>query len=388
MKKPLCILLSLLMLIGAFSAFDMSALAADKTAPEKICVKSVNEKSAALSWRYSKSLKKGEGFEILLYSSETKAFEHLLYSDKTSATLTSLTAGTLYKIKIRTYKPAGSSYKYGEESKEFSFSTSPKGVKITSVKYASKGKAKIVWTKSEKASGYMLVYSTKKSFDSKHTNRLPVSKKRTSYKIGGLAKGKYFFKVVPFRQVNGIKYMGKDSKVKTAKTKKGASLKAMINYTKTDLSGRKEIKSRTKGDVDIKKYKTTYDRFKAIYNWYSKHNRDFTDCQDCDNQFNETINILYGDSRKYDDFIHLASGKVKSASGTNPHKWSEFFFAGKEFIIDPRMQGYNKNKTGTKYFGKAPDSTVGKLFIFKEWYFMYRGYDISVRRGEIVEYKK
>ena len=38
----------------------------------------------------------------------------------------------------------------------------------------------------------------------------------------------------------------------------------MLNAVKTDNSGAKQIKRYTDGGVNISKYKTTYDKFKAI----------------------------------------------------------------------------------------------------------------------------
>ncbi len=403
MKRQLNIIISLVLALTF--AFPITAFAKDieitdpdgeaetvyvsDEKPTELAVKRVNETTAWLSWYFNDYYYGDYGYEILSFNSSSNAFEHLAYSKKESVKLSNLKAGTTYRIKVRSYTEAYSVKYFGKASKELSFSTAPSAAKLKSVKYASKGKAKLSWKKSKNATGYMLVYSTKKKFSSQYTNRLTVSKKKTYFTLGGLGNGKYYVKIVPYREVDGIKYMGAESAVKTVNIKKGASVKEMVNYTKTDLSGRKAVKQLTNNGVDIKKYKTTYDRLKAIYNWHAKHFKDFADCVDCNNHFNVTVDALYGESRKYDDFIYLAAGNFQNRSGERPiHKWAVYFFAGKELIIDPRMQGYTGNFTGNTYFLVTKKSASGKRFLFDGWYFYYRGYDLCVENGEIVKYKK
>ena len=66
-------------------------------------------------------------------------------------------------------------------------------------------------------------------------------------------------------------YISTFSKVKSTTVKSNLSVKQMLNAIKTDNSGAKQIKRYTDGGVNISKYKTTYDKFKAIYVWHAKN---------------------------------------------------------------------------------------------------------------------
>lgn len=73
----------------------------------------------------------------------------------------------------------------------------------------------------------------------------------------------------------------------------------MLNAIKTDNSGAKQIKRYTDGGVNISKYKTTYDKFKAIYVWHAKNfKKHGWNCVGCNSNFNNCLVALFAKSQK------------------------------------------------------------------------------------------
>ena len=73
----------------------------------------------------------------------------------------------------------------------------------------------------------------------------------------------------------------------------------MLNAIKTDNSGAKQIKRYTDGGVNISKYKTTYDKFKAIYVWHAKNfKKHGWNCVGCNSNFNNCLAALFAKSQK------------------------------------------------------------------------------------------
>ena len=355
--------------------------------PTEFRVSSVNETSATVVWE---NLDYGiDGCEILMYNDSAKVFEHKAYTKNDSYKLTGLDPNKIYTVKVRGYSVThDNKYYYSNLSKAIDIKTAPCKIALTGAKYKSKGKVALNWNKSYNANGYMIAYSTKKNFAEMYTNYITVPSSKASFTVGGLFNGKYFFRVIPYKELNGVKYLGAASNVRAVSVKKGVSIKQAINYTKTDLSGRKEILKLTKNKVDIKKYKSTYARIKAIYNWHAKNYKKFGSCYDCNYHFNETVNALYGNSRQYDDFIQLVAGEVKNSNGKRvEHKWPVFFVAGKQFIVDPRLQGYTGNYKGNAYFFVTQKSSYGKKLHIRGWLFCWRNMTAENEYGRLAFYK-
>ena len=333
-----------------------------------------------LEWEalYEHSFWDVDGIQVSEYNSSTKKYEHIknLSITTSSYRVCDLKKNSSHKFAIRGYVIRNGK-KYYSESVFVSARTAPTATtSITSVKYVSAGKMKIKWKKVSGVSGYIIKYSTSSSIpNNASTCTLVVSgANNTSKTISGLAKKKYYVKVCTYKSSDSYKYCSYYSSVKSVKIKKGVSMKKMLNAIKTDTSGRKYILEYTNKGVDIAKYKTTYERFKAIYNWHSKHNTDFGwTCMDCNINFNTCIAYLFMNSNKtYDTYIYLAAGSVKNADGsTAVHKWPVIYIAGTAYIFDPRLQGYTGNKTGTDYFGILRSSKKGKTFLFDGWMFYW-----------------
>ncbi len=255
-----------------------------------------------------------------------------------------------------------------------SFKIKPTAPTLNSVKYTAKGKITAKWSKNTTGTGYIVQYSTSSKFNRKNTCTTIVSKNTTLSKvISSLPAKKYYVRVASYKSVDGYKYRSTWSEVRSTTVKSGASFKQMVNYTKTDTSGKAAIKELTHNSVDISKYSTTYDRMKAIYDWHSKNNtKYFESCMDCNMSFNECLYYLYGTHKQYDQFIFLAAGEVKNSDGSRViHKWPVIYIQGVPYIVDPRLQGYTSNKTGTTYFGIPSGSQRAKMYILDSYWFYW-----------------
>lgn len=348
-------------------------------------VTKLNTSSVTLKWddRY---YTRAEGYEISEYNASTKKYTVIGTTKSKSYKITGLKTASKHSYAVRGYRIIYGKKYYGSYSTRCNLSTSPNAATLNKVSYSSKGKMKVSWKKVSGVSGYMIQYSTSSKFPSGGaTCNYAVSKEgTTSVTIGGLATKTYYVRVCAYKQVDGKKYCSKWSKSKKVAVKKGLTLKEMLNYTKTDLSGRKAIKELTDNGVDIKKYNSTYARIKAIYDWHSKHAKEFSSCAACNGNFNSCISSLYKNSKKqYDQFIYLAEGDFKNSNGKKVmHKWPVIYVSGVKYIIDPRMQGYTGNYKGTTYFGVASGSKLGKRYLFDRYYITWN----SAERENIIKY--
>lgn len=317
-----------------------------------------------------------EGVEVLSYNSTTKQYKLIkdmpYKAGQMSYKVADLKKDTYYIFAVRSYVTIDGVRKYSNYAK-IPCRTSPAETSLTSVKYVGAGKMKINWKKVDGVSGYIIKYSTSANIgDNATTCTLAVSgANNTSRTISGLAKKKYYVKICTYKTTSYRKFMSAYSTPKTVTIKEGVSMKTMLNSIKTGVSGRDNILYYTDKGVDIAKYSTTYDRFKAIYNWHSKHNTDYGwSCVGCNSNFNRCLAELFKDSNKtYDYYIYLAAGNVRNNDGSVVmHKWSVIYLAGTPYIFDPRLQGYTGNKTGNDYFGILRGSVRSKMYLFDYWY--------------------
>lgn len=381
MKKSISLFLAFVMIISGIFAAN-TAYADDYQAPDKIYetdVTQISQTSVKLYWYVSSWYDvKSERFEIAQYDTSAKKYKTIadIKASKESGEFTytvyNLKAATKYAFALRGYITRGGKKYYSDYSDKILACTSPKDPTLKSAKYSSQGKMKLSWSKVSNATGYVIEYSPSKSFKNDGTTcYLTVSSNTTSKTISGLPKKTYYVRIRSYIKYNKKFYCSDYSKTKSVSIKSGASLKTMINSIKTTTAGREYIKEFTENGVDINKYKTTYDRFKAIYDWHSKHNTDYGwSCVGCNTNFNVCIAALFKDcSKKYETFIMLAADNFKNNDGSVVmHKWSVIYLSGVPYIFDPRLQGYTNNKTGTTYFGVTKNSSVGKKYLFDYWY--------------------
>lgn len=392
MKKFICLILALITAFSVpFSVYaaeyeiydDMGNVIDYVTVPdetaENLSAVLVNESWIKLSWEFDDWSAYISGFEVLRYYPASNTYSHIGYTEKKEFKVKELKPATTYYYAVKAYVNYAEQNYYGEPSKPVAVSTSPKAPKLKKVKCSGTGKLIVSFKKAKKASGYMLQYSTNKKFKPGFTNSVLLGKKKKSYTVKNLGNKTYYVRIRAYREAEGKKYFGAYSDVKSTDVKKGVDLKTMINATKTDLKGRKMIKELTNGDVDIKKYKTTYDRIKALYKWHAVHGLEFEHCLACNGHFNDCLYYLYGENRKYDSFIWIDAGNFKNRNGSlSVHKWSVLYFAGIPYIFDPRLQSYTKDYNGTLYFGLEKGSALQKRYLHDFWYCywgLYNGTD-------------
>ncbi len=175
--------------------------------------KTQDTKTITLSWSKTTG---ASGYEVYKYNSSTKKYVKIKTTTSTSYKVTSLTAGTTYKFKVRAYK------KIDDETKVFGgyssvFSTATKTAKPT-IKTAtqSSGKVKLTWNNVSGENGYEIYYSTSKNGTYKKMSGVAANK--TTYTSSKLTAGKtYYFKVRTYKTVGENKIYSAFSDVKSVK---------------------------------------------------------------------------------------------------------------------------------------------------------------------------
>lgn len=375
MKRVISTILAITMLLGIVSStFVASAdYVPTPNKVEGITVYQISKSSVKLNWYrsiYYSGYNNCEGYDV--YSHTSKGYKYIATVKRNDTgnyyyTICNLKPKTRYVFAIRAFNKDGSQKVYSDYSSKVYAFTAPNEPTLTSVKYKSKGKIQVKWKRVSGATGYSIEYCTNDKFQNDGTTcYINVPKDTKSETITALAKKKYYVRVRAYIQYGGKYFCSDYGRTKSVTVKNGCSVKEIINSIGTAEGARKIIKSYTYNGVDINKYKSTYDRFKAIYDWHSKHNTDYGwDCMSCNSNFNDCIAALFKDKKKYDVFIYLACDRFKNNDGSVvQHKWSMIYLAGVPHIFDPRLQGYTGNKTGTTYFGISPTSSVGKNYLY------------------------
>ena len=126
-----------------------------------------------------------------------------------------LVNGTFYTYKIQAENEAGKSTKV-----RYASMYRLDQPRIVSVRNKAKRKAILKWTKNKAATGYIIEYSTRKSFD-KNVKSITTKVNYPQKTILKLLKGRtYYFRVRSYRKYRGKKYYSAWSPVKTLKVKK------------------------------------------------------------------------------------------------------------------------------------------------------------------------
>jgi CCR4-NOT transcriptional regulation complex NOT5 subunit len=138
---------------------------------------------------------------------------------------TKLTKGTDYTVSYKNNTKTGKATvtvtgkgKYSG-TKTATFVIVPKAATISSAKSAKTKTVTVTWKKDTQATGYELFYSTSSKFGS--AKKITVTKNSTVTKtLSSLTKGKtYYVKVRAYKTVDGKKYYGSYSAVKSVKCK-------------------------------------------------------------------------------------------------------------------------------------------------------------------------
>lgn len=156
------------------------------------------------------------GYEIYRYVSNTykkigtvKPGEKIQYKDR------DLLSGKTYSYKIRCYKNINGIVYRSDLSTSVKISTNPAKATISTIYSSIKGNAKLTWKKITGVSTYEIYMSS--SYSGKYTKMYTTSSGNTCYKtITTLTSGKkYYFKVRGYKVLNGRKYYGGFSNIKS-----------------------------------------------------------------------------------------------------------------------------------------------------------------------------
>lgn len=172
--------------------------------------------SIKLTWKKSSA---ADGYNLYRYNTKTKTYQRLktLSVGSTAYTDSGLATNTTYKYRIKSFIKANGKTYEGSYSKETSAKPTLDRGTITKLSKNKKTAVTIRWKKVSGASGYQIYRATKKS--GKYKKAATVKKsKATSYTNKKLKRGKtYYYKVRPYRIVNGKYQYGSFSKIKRIK---------------------------------------------------------------------------------------------------------------------------------------------------------------------------
>ena len=179
---------------------------------QKVTTASVASEVAYKSGKTIKLKAKTTGNGKLTYAS----------SDKSVATVSSKGVVTIKgNGKVTITVKAAATTSYTAASKKVSFVVVPAQMSTPTLKSAAKGQVKISWKKDAKATGYQVLISTSKKFESKKTTTYTISKAATVSKTVKklTSKKTYYVKTRAYKTVGSKKYYGAYSSVKSVKVK-------------------------------------------------------------------------------------------------------------------------------------------------------------------------
>lgn len=179
--------------------------------PSTLKVSTRNNTSLKLSWS---KVSGASGYQLQQLSGDT--YKTKATTSSTSATVSNLLAGKNYKFRVRAYKTVNGK-KYYSSWKYLLTCTKPKTVTLSSLTTYSTHKIKASWKKvGGYASGYQIYWAKDKSFKNVVAKTTVSGQNTLSYTGKGFTKGRrYYVKVRAYKIVNGTKYYGSWSNVKS-----------------------------------------------------------------------------------------------------------------------------------------------------------------------------
>ncbi|MBQ7202970.1 MAG: fibronectin type III domain-containing protein [Eubacterium sp.] len=171
-------------------------------------------KSFKLSW---KAAQKASGYEI--QKKVGKKWKDVATTTNRSYTVKKLTAGTVYTVRVRAYRNAKTGKVYSSW-RTLKTTTKPTKVKIKKPSTNSKHQIIVKWEKVKKCSGYQVQFAKNKSCKSVIATKTVKGRKKTSYTGKNFTKGNtYYVRVRAYKTLDGTKYYGSWSDVKSIKSK-------------------------------------------------------------------------------------------------------------------------------------------------------------------------
>ncbi|MGN0528654.1 MAG: fibronectin type III domain-containing protein [Eubacterium sp.] len=184
--------------------------------PSTLKVTTRNTTSLKLSWS---KVSGASGYQLQQKSGDT--YKTKKTTTSTSYTVSNLSAGKNYSFRVRAYKTVDGK-KYYSGWKYLTTCAKPKTASLSKLTaYKSGHKIKATWKKvGGTASGYQIYWAKDKSFKKVVAKTTVSGQSKTSYTGKNFTKGKkYYVKIRAYKTVNGTKYYGAWSNVKSITAK-------------------------------------------------------------------------------------------------------------------------------------------------------------------------
>ncbi len=203
--------------IGKYSGTKTATF---KIIPSKVSgLKQSEAYTASLKLKWTKKTS-AAGYEIYRYNSASNSYKKIktIATNTNSYKDTNLTAGKIYKYKVRCYNIVDGVKYYSYCCDTIQAATIPSKVVWKNITSGTK-KAVLSWSKVSGATGYEIYYST--SYNGTYKKiYTTVSGNTVSKTISSLTSGKkYCFKIRAFKVVDGKKYYGYYSMIKSVQIK-------------------------------------------------------------------------------------------------------------------------------------------------------------------------
>ncbi|MGN0522802.1 MAG: fibronectin type III domain-containing protein [Eubacterium sp.] len=182
--------------------------------PSNFKVSTRNTSSLKLSWN---KVSGASGYQ--LQRKVNGNYKHIAYTSNNYYTVKNLSSATSYAFRVRAYKTINGK-RYYSSWRTLTTPTKPSKVSIKTPSTNSKHQIIVKWKALSRGSGYQVQYSRKKNFSSVIATKNVSGKTNTSYTGNNFTKGKtYYVRVRAYKTVNGKKYYGAWSSVKSIKCK-------------------------------------------------------------------------------------------------------------------------------------------------------------------------
>lgn len=185
------------------------------TAPSSLNVSSRSTSALKLSWS---GVSGASGYQLQHKSGNS--WKTNTTTSSTSYTVKGLGAGSTYQFRVRAYKKINGK-SYYSSWRYLTACAKPATVKLSKVSAQSGHKLKASWQKaSGSASGYQIYWAKDKKFKKVVAKTNVSGQKKTSYTGKNFTKGrKYYVKIRAYKTVDGKKYYGSWSNIKSVKAK-------------------------------------------------------------------------------------------------------------------------------------------------------------------------
>lgn len=155
------------------------------------------ETSIRLTW---KKVSDASGYRIYKYNSSDKKWEKIKTLKDTEYTVKKLTAGTVYKFRVKAYKKVDGKTLWSEATSTLKTATKPATPKELKASSVSENAIKLAWSKVNGATGYRVYkYNT----ETKTWEKIKTTTAK-NYTVKGLQAGTtYKFRVKAYKRVSG-----------------------------------------------------------------------------------------------------------------------------------------------------------------------------------------